>query len=758
MAVKVAINGFGRIGRNVLRAIAESGRRDIEVVAINDLGPAETNAHLLRFDSVHGRFPGEVKVESDILRVTCESWSSGPIKVTAIKNPAELPWKALGVDIAMECTGIFTSKEKAKAHLDAGAKRVLVSAPSNGADLTVVYGVNHDKLTKDHLVVSNASCTTNCLAPVAKVLNDAVGIEKGFMTTIHAYTGDQPTLDTFHKDLYRARAAALSMIPTTTGAAKAVGLVLPELNGRLDGTSIRVPIPNVSVVDFKFLPKRETTKDEIHAAIKAAASRHLKGILGTVDQPNVSSDFNHDSHSSVFDLSQTKVMDGRLVRVLSWYDNEWGFSNRMADTAVAMGKLLGIGVSAHTSEAAMPASTGGRRIRTLSGAQLDGKTVLLRADLNVPMKDGKVTDDTRIKRLLPSINELASQGARVIVMSHFGRPKAKDPEMSLAGVARKLGELMPGKDVRFIPDCIGRGVKNRAASLFPGEVAVLENLRYYPGEEANDLAFAKEIAAIGDIYVNDAFSCAHRAHASTHAIATMLPAYAGLSMRAELAALSAALDLPRRPSAALVGGAKVSTKIAVLENLIPKVDALIIGGGMANTFLLAQGKPVGKSLAEPGLVETARRVMAAAGKANCRIVLPTDVAVAKEFKAGADSIVTSVDAVPADGMILDLGPVSAQAVADMLKTYKTLLWNGPLGAFEIEPFGAATFAVARAAADLTQAGTLVTVAGGGDTVAALNAAGVTERFSYVSTAGGAFLEWLEGKALPGVEVLMENAV
>ena len=335
MAVKVAINGFGRIGRNVLRAIYESGRTDIEVVAINDLGPVETNAHLLRFDSVHGRFPGEVTVKGDSLAL-----GRGPIKVTAIKNPAELPHKELGVDIALECTGIFTSKEKASAHLAAGAKRVLVSAPADGADLTVVYGVNHEKLSKDHLVVSNASCTTNCLAPVAKVLHDLVGIEKGFMTTIHSYTGDQPTLDTLHKDLYRARAAALSMIPTSTGAAKAVGLVLPELNGKLDGTAIRVPTPNVSVVDFKFVAKNETTKDEINAGIKAAASQHLKGILGVADQPNVSIDFNHDSHSSIFHLDQTKVMDGTLVRVLSWYDNEWGFSNRMADTAVAMGKLI----------------------------------------------------------------------------------------------------------------------------------------------------------------------------------------------------------------------------------------------------------------------------------------------------------------------------------------------------------------------------------------------------------------------------------
>jgi glyceraldehyde 3-phosphate dehydrogenase len=335
MTVKVAINGFGRIGRNILRAIVESGRSDIQVVAVNDLGPVETNAHLLRFDSVHGRFPSEVGVEGDSLVVDGKK-----IRVTAIKNPAELPHRELGVDIAMECTGIFTARDKAKAHLDAGAKRVIVSAPADGADLTVVYGVNHDKLTRDHVVISNASCTTNCLAPVAKVLNDAIGIEKGFMTTIHSYTNDQPSLDQMHKDLYRARAAALSMIPTSTGAAKAVGLVLPELNGKLDGTAIRVPTPNVSVVDFKFIAKRATTKDEVNGAIKRASEQQLKGVLGYTDVPNVSIDFNHDPHSSVFHMDQTKVLDGTLVRVMAWYDNEWGFSNRMADTAVAMSKLI----------------------------------------------------------------------------------------------------------------------------------------------------------------------------------------------------------------------------------------------------------------------------------------------------------------------------------------------------------------------------------------------------------------------------------
>jgi len=335
MSVKVAINGFGRIGRNVLRAIHEAGRSDVEVVAINDLGPVETNAHLLRYDSVHGRFPGEVKAGEDWIDI-----GRGKIKVTAIKNPAELPHKDLGVDIALECTGIFTARDKAAQHLAGGAKRVIVSAPGDGADYTVVYGVNHQGLTKDHVVVSNASCTTNCLAPVVKVLHDAIGIEHGMMTTIHSYTGDQPTLDTLHKDLYRARAAGLNQIPTSTGAAKAIGLAIPALKGKLDGISIRVPTPNVSLVDFKFVTKKATTKDEINAAIKSAAEGALKNILGYTEHKNVSMDFNHDPRSSIFHMDQTKVMEGTFCSVLTWYDNEWGFSNRMADVAVAMGKLI----------------------------------------------------------------------------------------------------------------------------------------------------------------------------------------------------------------------------------------------------------------------------------------------------------------------------------------------------------------------------------------------------------------------------------
>ena len=334
MAVKVAINGFGRIGRNVLRSIIESGRTDIEVVAINDLGPVETNAHLLRFDSVHGRFPGEVTTTETTIDA-----GRGPIRVTALRDPADLPWS--DVDIVMECTGIFKSREQCQAHLDNGSSRVLISAPGKDVDQTVVYGVNHDQIGPEDIVVSNASCTTNCLSPVAKVLNDSIGIKRGFMTTVHSYTGDQPTLDRMHSDLYRARAAAMSMIPTSTGAAKAVGLVLPELAGKLDGVAIRVPTPNVSCVDLTFEAGRDTTVEEINdLMVKAAGAGPMKGVLGVTDDKLVSQDFNHDPRSSIFATDQTKVMDGNLCRILTWYDNEWGFSNRMGDVAVEMAKHL----------------------------------------------------------------------------------------------------------------------------------------------------------------------------------------------------------------------------------------------------------------------------------------------------------------------------------------------------------------------------------------------------------------------------------
>ncbi|RED48139.1 phosphoglycerate kinase [Aestuariispira insulae] len=391
--------------------------------------------------------------------------------------------------------------------------------------------------------------------------------------------------------------------------------------------------------------------------------------------------------------------------------------------------------------------------KTLDDASVSGKIVLLRGDLNVPMADGKVTDKTRIERLMPTVRELCEKGARVVILSHFGRPKGQRvPEMSLAPIAPAVAEVL-GAPVAFADDCVGSVASDAIAKLDDGQVLLLENLRYHPEEEKNDPMFAAKLGQLGDLYVNDAFSAAHRAHASTHGVAKTLPAYAGRNMQAELEALEAALGNPEKPVAAIVGGAKVSTKLAVLTHLIEKVDVLVIGGGMANTFLHALGTDIGASLCEKDLAETAREIMAKADQANCEVILPSDVVVAKEFKAGAENEVRQIASVQKDGMILDIGPDSATALAQRLETCKTLLWNGPMGAFEIEPFDAGTVKVAQAAGKLTANGNLVSIAGGGDTVAALAHAGVSDKFTYISTAGGAFLEWMEGKELPGVAVL-----
>ena len=394
------------------------------------------------------------------------------------------------------------------------------------------------------------------------------------------------------------------------------------------------------------------------------------------------------------------------------------------------------------------------RLKSIADVDVAGKRVLVRADLNVPVAEGKVTDATRLERLLPGLKDLSARGARVIVLSHFGRPKAgPDPALSLEPVAAKLGELI-GKPIQFVPACIGSTAESAVAALAPGDIAVLENLRFHKGEEKNDPEFAAALARSGDIFVNDAFSAAHRAHASTEGLTHALPSYAGPLMLEEIAALRRVLDKPQRPTAALIGGAKVSSKIPILKHLLSKVDKLIIGGGMANTFLLSHGVDIGKSLAEPDFVATAREIMTEAKARGCAVVLPVDAVIAREFKSGVANAVVATLVVPSDAMILDVGPKSVKHMTEVLRECRTLLWNGPLGAFEIPPFGEGTFALAREAARLTKAGLLVTVAGGGDTVAALNAAGVTGDFTYVSTAGGAFLEWLEGRELPGVAALV----
>ena len=588
MTVRVAINGFGRIGRNVLRAIAEAepqghrGRRHQRSRSGGNQRPSAALRQRARPLPRRGHGQGRHHQRRQ-RRHQGHRRSS---------DPSKLPWKDLGVDIALECTGIFTAKDKASAHLTAGAKRVLVSAPADGADLTVVYGVNHDKLTKDHKVVSNASCTTNCLAPVAKVLNDAVGIDKGFMTTIHSYTGDQPTLDTMHKDLYRARAAALYMIPTSTGAAKAVGLVLPELNGKLDGVSIRVPTPNVSVIDFKFVAKKATSKDEVNGAIKRAAEQQLKGILGYTDAAERLDRL--QPRPALLDLPHGPDQgDGRHLRA-----RDVVVRQRMGLLQPHGGHRRGDGQADLTPRAERAMSA----FRTLDHADVKGKRVLVRADLNVPVENGVVTDATRIERMAHAITEIADKGAKVILLSHFGRPKGRDQKNSLKPVAAEVAHIIK-RPVKFVDDCIGEGAERAVAAMKNGDIVCLENTRFYPGEEKNDPAFVAALAKLGDIFVNDAFSVSHRAHASTEGLAHVLPAYAGRTLQAELEAFEKVLDKPARPLAAIVGGAKISTKLDLLGHLLQKVDVLIIGGAMANTFLLAQGKKVGKS---PGRARSRR--------------------------------------------------------------------------------------------------------------------------------------------------------
>lgn len=397
------------------------------------------------------------------------------------------------------------------------------------------------------------------------------------------------------------------------------------------------------------------------------------------------------------------------------------------------------------------------KLKTIDDADVAGKRVLVRADLNVPMQNGVISDATRIERFLPTVRELTKRGARVVIMTHFGRPGGKvDPSLTLAPVAAKVAELLAGTKVSFASDCIGTAAENVVAGLSNGDVAVLENLRFHKGETDNDPAFVSELVALGDLYVSDAFSTSHRAHASTEGIARHLPSFAGPLMMQEVNALKAALEAPKRPVAAVVGGAKVSTKIQLLTNLVSKVDMVIVGGGMANTFLFAQGVQVGKSLCEPDFVDTVEEILGRAAESGCKIVLPTDVVVSAEFAEGAANQVVDVNSVPEDMMILDAGPQSVAGLVEKLSSCKTLVWNGPLGAFEISPFGEGTFALARAAAQATIEGQLSTIAGGGDTVAALNSAGVSDDFTYISTAGGAFLEWLEGRALPGVVALVRD--
>ena len=708
MAIKVGINGFGRIGRLAFRAMVNDP--EIEVVAVNDLGDIPTMAHLLKYDSIHGRAFDTVEVTEDGFVADGHA-----VKVLSEREPANLPWGELGVDVVVESTGFFTDGTKAKAHLDAGAKKVVISAPAKNEDITIVMGVNDDQYDPEkHNIISNASCTTNCLAPFAKVLMDNFGIKRGYMNTIHSYTNDQKILDLPHKDLRRARAAAMSMIPTTTGAARAVSLVLPELKGRGPAQGH---------------PGVHRGPDRLHRHRGQPALLHLRQ----------QADHGAGRRGQ---LRQVHLLVRQRVGLLEPCE---GLGEDPSLTAFPETSLPWQARFSFRQEGPMA------EIKTIDELDARGKRVLVRVDFNVPVKDGAVTDDTRIRAALPTIQKLVDDGARVILMSHLGRPAGEGFEESftLRPAAQKLSELM-GKPVVFATDTVGDDARAKAASLRDGDVLVVENLRFDKREKKNDPAFCEELAALGEAYVNDAFGTAHRAHASTAGVAALLPAYAGYLMQREVATLSGMLEEPRRPFTAILGGSKVSDKIKVIDALMDKCDTLIIGGGMCFTFLLAQGKAVGTSLKEEDWVERAAAMIAKAEERGVQLLLPVDVVCADRFAEDAETLTVSVDGIPGDMMGLDIGPETAKLYADAVAQAKTVFWNGPMGVFEMKAFEAGTKAVAEAVAANADADTII---GGGDSVAAVNKFDLAEQMTFISTGGGASMELVQGEALPGVEAL-----
>src|SRR5438094_17376 len=631
MPVKVGINGFGRIGRNVYRAAL--GRRDLEIVAVNDITDPPTLAHLLKYDSILGNFEGDVAAEGDHLRV-----DGARVKVFAERDPGNLPWKDLGIDIVIESTGLFTDATKAKVHIDkGGARKVIISAPAKNEDITIVLGVNGERYDpRQHHVVSNASCTTNCLAPVAKVLHDSFGIEAGLMTTVHSYTSDQRLLDAPHSDLRRARAAALSVIPTTTGAAKAMALAMPELKGKFHGISLRVPTPNVSVVDLAVMTPHPGSAGTTHGPLPDAAPRHPNGLLAP----------------------------------------------------------------------------------------------------------------PRIRDALPTSQNLVERSARVILITHLGRPDGQvDDAYRTTPLADRLGELI-GRPVRHLEDCVGRSIEAAVTAMRDGDVVMLENVRFNPGETKNDPAFARQLAALGELYVNDAFGSAHRAHASTVGIAQYLPAVAGLLMEREITTLGRIMTDPPHPLVAIIGGSKISTKIGVVRSLLRRVDRLCIGGAMACTFLKARGLEMGRSVVEDDQLDVARSLLSS----GATLVLPLDAVVAPEARPGVSAKTVPVDAVPAEMKVLDVGPMTVERFLQTCDGAAAVVWNGPLGVYEVPPFDHGTDALAQGLAG-SDAQTII---GGGDLVAALQKEHLAERMSFVSTGGGATLEFLEGKVLPGIAVLRDK--
>ncbi len=761
--VKVAINGFGRIGRQVVSAMVEKGvlGKDIDVVAVVDVSTdADYFAYQLRYDSVHGRFKGEVTTEkskpdakeNDVIVVNGDKIRCLP----APKDLSLLPWKEMGVEIVIESTGLFTESDLARGHLAAGAKKVIISAPGKGVDVkTIVMGVNHDEYdARKHHIVSNASCTTNCLAPVVHVLMKEFGIESGLMTTIHSYTATQKTVDgPSKKDWRGGRAAAMNIIPSSTGAAKAVGEVLPATKGKLTGMAFRVPTADVSVVDLTFRTAKDTSIDEIDKALKNASQTYLKGVLGVTSEELVSTDFIHDDRSSIYDAKATLENnlkgEKRFFKVVSWYDNEWGYSMRVVDLALLMAKL---GVNKGDDI----------KTRSIDDLSMKGKRVFMRVDFNVPMEGGKITDDFRVQSAIPTIKKAVDAGARVVLASHLGRPAEKgfEAEFSLKPVAEKLSALL-GKPVKFVDDCIGDKAKAGVDSLKDGEVALLENLRFYKGEAANDEKFANQLAALADLYVNDAFGTSHRDAASMTGVPKALKSgVAGYLVQKEVEVINKALKSPGRPFVAVLGGAKVSDKIFVIKNLLNLVDEVLIGGAMAYTFMKAMGKDVGSSRYETVVVDKkggekpvlkmATEILELAKAKGKKITLPVDHLAVQKVEAGAPSKV--VEVLEQGWMGVDIGPRTRELYATILGGAKTAFWNGPMGIFEMKGFDEGTLAIAKNFAEITGKGA-VTIVGGGDSAAAIRQMGFDSKVTHVSTGGGAALEMFEGKFLPGIAAL-----